>query len=99
MQYANNSLIYGNTAYMPFTVPFASPVANLLDISAVLATYELGSKNGMHFKITQPVSSGASASFTLKVFSPSVFNYLRLFIVYNTQLAKDFFEINVYCSL
>jgi hypothetical protein len=91
--YANSSLIYGNTAYMPFTVPFASAVQNIQDISAVLATYELGSKNGIHFKITKPVasSSGNSASFTLKVFSPSIFNYLRFFIVYNTLLAKDFF--------
>ena len=76
---------------MPFTVPFAAPVVKILDISAVLATYELGSKNGIHFKITTPAYSSGSASFTLKVFSPSVFNYLRFFIVYNTLLAKDYF--------
>lgn len=87
----------GTSTYLYYTVPFTSAVSNILDMSAVLSSYQLASYPDMLFRVSPPTYSAAtqSATFGVQVISPSVFVFFRFFIVYNTQAGSTFFEINI----
>jgi hypothetical protein len=95
--YSGGGNITGTTPILYFTVPFTSAVTNILDMSAVISSYQLAAYPNMLFRVTRPTYSTAlqSATFGVQVVAPSAFAFFRFFIVYNTQQSANFFEINL----
>jgi hypothetical protein len=87
----------GTAAFTYYSVPFSTTPSNIAEMAVVLSSYQLAAYPTMQFRITQPTYSSASqsATFGVQVVAPSAFAFLRFFIVYNTQLATPYFEINV----
>ena len=77
-------------------MPFTDQVAEVSEISAVLATYSFA-QTDFGFAITTPTFDNVTqtASFAVQISSGSTFAFLKFFIVYNTPACADFFEINV----
>lgn len=95
--YVNGSNIVGTTPYLYFSLPFTTAVSNILEMSVILSSYQLATFNDFLFRVTKPTYNSAlqSATFGVQVVSPSSFGYFRFFVVYNTQLSANFFEINI----
>lgn len=87
----------GTTPYLYFSVPFTTAVSNILEMSVVLSSYQLATFNDFLFRVTRPTydSTLQSARFGVQIVTPSSFGYFRFFVVYNTQLSSNFFEINI----
>lgn len=95
--YVNGSNMAGTTPYLYFSVPFTTAVSNIVEMSVVLSSYQLATFTDFLFRVTRPTYNSAlqSATFGVQIVSPSSFGYFRFFVVYNTQLSVNFFEINI----
>jgi hypothetical protein len=85
----------GITYYQYFSVALNPFPPNIAEMSVVLASYQLAYYPAMQFRVTQPTLSSQNIVFGVQVVAPSIFAFLRFFVVYNTNIGTPYFEINV----